>query len=572
MSASLRLRDVHFSYGPRTILAGVDLAVPAGMRLGVLGANGAGKSTLLGVCAGRLRPERGTVATTPPQATVGELRQEPERRPGETVAGFLARRTGVAAAQAELDTATAALAAGTSGADDRYADALERWLALGAADFEARAAEVLQRLGLSATPLLDATMPTLSGGQAARVGLAAVLLSRFDVLLLDEPTNDLDFDGLEQLEQYVLAFAGPLVVVSHDRAFLDRVVTDVADLDAHDHTVTTFAGGYAAYLHERDVARRQAEAAYAEYQGQRSELRDRAQREREWAHRGVAKERRNPRDNDRAGRGFRKEQTEQLAARARRSERAIERLEAVEKPWEGWDLRFTIASAPRAGAVVARLDDAVVERGRFRLGPVRLEVAWGETVGIVGPNGAGKTTLLAALLGRVPLDGGSRWSGPGVVVGEIDQARETFAGDRALLDAFIGATATTNTEARSVLAKFGLGADHVGKPAGLLSPGERTRAALALLQTNGVNTLVLDEPTNHLDLPAIEQLEQALAGFPGTVLLVTHDRRLLDAVELDRVLRVEEGQVSEVTDPPASSAAVSSSPSASSSASSATIP
>ncbi len=539
MAATIRARGVTFAYGPHTVLDGVDVLVPPGMRLGVLGPNGSGKSTLLGILAGRLHPDEGSVETMPPTATVGELRQEPERRAGETVSAYLARRTGVADAQAALDAATAALAAGDDGADDRYSDALERWLAIGAADFDARAAEVVQTLGLGAARL-DAEMPTLSGGQAARVGLAAVLLSRYDILLLDEPTNDLDFDGLEQLERFAVEFPGPLVVVSHDRAFLDRVVTDVADLDEHDHSLSVFAGGYGAYLRERDVARRRAEEAYDEYQGQRSDLKARAQREREWSHRGVTKEKKNPKDNDRAGRGFRKEQTEQLASRARRSERALERLDVVEKPWEAWELRFTIATAPRAGAVVARLDAAEVVRDRFRLGPVTLEIGWGETVGIVGPNGAGKTTLLDALLGRIPLDAGAQWLGPGVVVGEIDQARAAFAGPAALLDAFIAATGVTLSEARSVLAKFGLGAVHVQKPAAMLSPGERTRAALALLQTAGVNTLVLDEPTNHLDLPAIEQLEQALDGFPGTVLLVTHDRRLLDAVPFDRVLRVDE--------------------------------
>ncbi len=548
MSATIHARGVSFSYGPHLVLADVDLSVAPGMRVGVLGPNGAGKSTLLGVLSGRLPVEGGTVGVLPPVATVGELRQEPERRPGETVTAYLARRTGVAEAQAELDAATADLAAGASGADDRYSVGLERWLALGAADFDARAAEVVDGLGLTSA-LLAAPMTTLSGGEAARAGLAAILLARFDVLLLDEPTNDLDFEGLDQLERFVLGFAGPLVLVSHDRTFLDRVVTHVAELDEHDHGLSLFAGGWSAFLHERDVARRHAEEAFSQYDAQRTDLGARARREREWATQGVKKAKRDTSEPDKSLRKLRIEHTEQTASRARRTERELERLEPVDKPWEGWDLQFTIAVAPRAGAVVARLDGAVVERPGFRLGPVSVEVGWGETVGIVGRNGAGKTTLLAALLGRVPLTEGVRWQGPGVVVGEIDQARDRFSGTDSLLDAFIAASGALIGEARGVLAKFGLGAEHVLRPAASLSPGERTRAALALLQVSGVNTLVLDEPTNHLDLPAIEQLEQALGAFPGTVLLVTHDRRLLEALPFSRVLRVEDGRVAEESPP-----------------------
>jgi ATPase subunit of ABC transporter with duplicated ATPase domains len=205
-----------------------------------------------------------------------------------------------------------------------------------------------------------------------------------------------------------------------------------------------------------------------------------------------------------------------------------------------------IAAAPRAGAVVTALRNAVVRRGGFTLGPVNLQVDWADRVAITGANGSGKSTLLAALLGRLPLDEGHASLGPGVVVGEVDQARGLFVGDQPLLDAF-GALVpeTTPAEVRTLLAKFGLRAAHVLRPTGTLSPGERTRAALALLQARGVNLLVLDEPTNHLDLPAIEQLESALASYPGTLLLVTHDRRMLDAVQTNRHIHVTAGQLSE---------------------------
>jgi ATPase subunit of ABC transporter with duplicated ATPase domains len=237
--------------------------------------------------------------------------------------------------------------------------------------------------------------------------------------------------------------------------------------------------------------------------------------------------------------------SEHLASKARASEKAIGRLDVVDKPWEGWDLRLEFATTARSGDVVLRLDGAVVTRGEFRLGPVDLEVHWAERVAIVGPNGSGKTTLLAALLGHEPLAAGTRWMGPSVVVGELEQARGRFDGDASLLDAFIATTGLTLSEARSRLAKFGLGADHVTRRARSLSPGERTRAVLAEFAARGVNCLVLDEPSNHLDLPAIEQLEQALAGYAGTLLLVTHDRRLLDAVHVTRTVTVEAGTVRE---------------------------
>jgi ATPase subunit of ABC transporter with duplicated ATPase domains len=193
---------------------------------------------------------------------------------------------------------------------------------------------------------------------------------------------------------------------------------------------------------------------------------------------------------------------------------------------------------------VASLRGAMVRRGAFTLGPVDLQIDWADRVAITGANGSGKTTLLRALLGQIPLDEGHATLGASVVVGEIGQARDQFLGGEPLLDAFrAAAPGLMPAEARTLLAKFGLRADHVLRPASTLSPGERTRAALALLQGRGTNLLVLDEPTNHLDLPAIEQLESALASYPGTLLLVTHDRRMLDAVLTNRRIEVASGRI-----------------------------
>jgi ATPase subunit of ABC transporter with duplicated ATPase domains len=309
----------------------------------------------------------------------------------------------------------------------------------------------------------------------------------------------------------------------------------VLELDEHTRQGRLYGGGWAGYLAERAADRSHAEEAYAVYQSQRSDLTQRAQRERQWATTGVSKEKKNPRDNDKAQRDFRVNRTEKLASRARRTERALDALDVVEKPWEGWDLRFSINQATRSGAVVARLEDAVLERGDFVLGPLTLDVAWADRVALVGPNGSGKTTLVEALLGRLPLTAGTRHLGPSVVVGELGQDRRVLAeGAASVVDAFVAATGSAVSSARSQLAKFGLGAATALRPPSSLSPGERTRAELAAFAAKGVNFLVLDEPTNHLDLPAIEQLESALEGYEGTLLLVSHDRRLLEAVTVTR--------------------------------------
>ncbi|MEU4047908.1 ABC-F family ATP-binding cassette domain-containing protein [Streptomyces olivaceus] len=546
MTATLVAKNLAAGHGDRSLFTGLDLVVAPGDVIGLVGANGAGKSTLLRLLAGLTAPEQGDLRLSPPTATVGHLPQEPDRRPGESVRAFLARRTGVTEAQRAMDEATQALVDGAPGADDAYATSLERWLALGGADLDERAEEVAGSLGLAVGP--DQPMTSLSGGQAARASLASLLLSRYDVFLLDEPTNDLDLDGLERLEHFVTGLRAGTVVVSHDREFLTRTVTKVLELDLAQRQINLYGGGYDAYLEERAVARRHARDEYEEYADKRAALQDRAQTQRSWMDKGVKNARRKAGDNDKIGRKFRSEASEKQAAKARQTQRMIERLETVEEPRKEWELRMEIASAPRSGAVVATLRDAEVRRGDFTLGPVSLQIDWADRVAVTGANGAGKSTLLGALLGRVPLDAGHAALGSGVLLGEVDQARKLFHGPEALLDAFRAAVPDTDpADVRTLLAKFALKADHVMRPASTLSPGERTRAALALLQGSGVNLLVLDEPTNHLDLPAIEQLESALDAYEGTLLLVTHDRRMLDAVDVTRRLEVTDGKVTETS-------------------------
>ncbi|MFD4673412.1 ABC-F family ATP-binding cassette domain-containing protein [Lentzea sp. NPDC058450] len=533
----LTARNISLSFGPRTVISEVDFDVSPGDRVGLIAPNGVGKSTLLRLLSGELLPESGSVSST---GTVAHLTQETLHLTGESLRDHLARRTGVAEAERWLQREAEALA---DGGGEQYSDAFDHWTAIGAGDFDERAEVVCQRLGLPAD-LLDGRAPDeLSGGQQARLRLAAVLLTRADVLLLDEPTNDLDAAGLDLLESHVVGYQGAIVLVSHDREFLARTTTAIAELDEFSHRITVFGGGWDAYVDEKANADRRAHEEYEVYETKRAELTQRSRQVREWSRKGVRRAKSAKMLNDEPDRNVRaghKRGAESLTAKASVVDRELARLEEVEEPREAWELRLTLPSAGRGSSIAFTLRGAVVSRGDVTLGPVDLTIGAGERWRLVGPNGSGKSTLLGALLGRIPLREGDRSIGPGVVVGEVDQLRAEFASDASALRIVADATGLQDVEVRTLLAKFRLGADAVLRPARELSPGERTRAGLALLQARGTTSLVLDEPTNHLDLPAIEQLEQALETYEGTLLLVTHDRRLASAVRVDHEIDVRD--------------------------------
>jgi len=512
----LQLVDVVRQHGSRVVLDGVTLQINPATRLGLVGSNGSGKSTLLRILAGLEQPDSGTVVREPGTLTAGYLPQEHTFVEGESVQGLIARRTGVAAAERALSDAADELAEGGDAAD-RYTVALERFLSLGGGDLGGRSATVLAELGLPVA--LDRPVDRLSGGEAARLALAATLLSQFDVLLLDEPTNDLDFDGLERLEGFVAAAAAAIVVVSHDRAFLDRTVTRIAEIEPGRGRVREWAGGWTEYAAARDAAREGAYARFSQAHDRRRELDSLLSERRTEARSGGAMANR---------RG-----THALMTKVRQAERLLERNDLPEKPFEPWQLQLGLTAGMRPGGIVARLTGAVVSRGGFTLGPVDLDLRPGERLAVTGRNGSGKSTLLAMLRGDLALQRGAREVGRTTVIGTIAQER-LEVGDTSLLDGFVEMSGLAPVDARTLLAKFGLGADHVGRPWSTLSPGERTRAHLAWLQAQRVNLLLLDEPTNHLDLEAVEQLEVALRAYDGTLVVVTHDRSFLEAIEPTR--------------------------------------
>jgi ATPase subunit of ABC transporter with duplicated ATPase domains len=545
MSATILLRSLTIGHDPVVLAANVDLTIAPGHVIGLVGPNGAGKTTLLRMIAGLGSVSAGTIVLAPPAATVGYLPQEvqgaAETTTTETITDFVGRRTGVAAAEEAMNASADAMAAGEPGADDAYAAALDRWLALGGADIDSRLAAALADVGLSAAT--SHRVSELSGGQAARLGLASLLLARFDIFCLDEPTNNLDTAGLATLEQFVRAQRNAVVLVSHDRSFLEHVATDIVELDPVERRAQTFSGGYQSYLDERELRKRHEREAYDDYESARGDLLGRARTVRNWTYEGV-KSAKQKTDNDKIGAKKRAESSEKQAAKARRLERAADRLDEVAEPRKVWELQYEIAAASRSGNLVASLRGATVDRGDFRLGPVDLDIHWADRVVVTGPNGSGKSTLLALLLGELTPTSGTVSLGSGVEGGVLDQRRTLFETNDSLMTITERELpALLLPDRRTLLAKFGLGSDDVRRPAAELSPGERTRAQMAIFQARGVNLLVLDEPTNHLDLPAIEQLEAALDRYEGTLILVTHDRQMLDNVTVTRSISVDAGKV-----------------------------
>jgi ATPase subunit of ABC transporter with duplicated ATPase domains len=533
-STLLDSRGIVRRYGTRAVLDSVDLRVHSESRIGLIGPNGSGKSTLLRVLAGVEAPDGGTVVRS---GTVGWLPQLAGTGGAASVRETILERIGVAPASRELDRLAERLATGALDAVDPHAAALERWLALGGADAEARLGAAAAQVGLD-PGLLDRPLRTLSGGQAARAGLAALRTARHDVVLLDEPTNHLDGDGLERLTALLAERAGGVVLVSHDRALLAETVNEVVELDPRTGHTTTYAGGWDAYERERDGARRRELAEYERAVAVRARLRAAEQEARRRAVESAQRVRRRPNDGDKFARGWVTARADGVARRARVVAARAGRHEMPARPWTPRRLALELDAGERRGGHVVALERAVLRRGGWRLGPLDLTLVHGDRVLLAGPNGSGKSTLLAALGGRHPLAAGVRRVAPSAVLAELGQAREALAGDVPLVAAVRSLAGLGETAARTALAAFGLEANAAERPAATLSPGERTRAELAVLAQRRATGLLLDEPTNHLDVESLETLEAALQDWPGALVVATHDRRLREALGLERMIEL----------------------------------
>ncbi|MGA4797641.1 ABC-F family ATP-binding cassette domain-containing protein [Streptomyces lavendulocolor] len=545
MTAQLTALDVTKSYNGRLVLDSVTCSVPAGGRLGIVGENGSGKSTLLRLLAGAELPDQGEIVVRA-DGGIGYLAQEEELPTHLTVQQVIDRPLAALRAMEQrmrhLETLMAAgydTAAGrgaTAGDDTasgedtapfdestalaEYADLLTAFELRGGYDADARVERALHGLGLPDLPR-DRTAAGLSGGEQVRLRLAALLASAPEVLLLDEPTNHLDDAALTWLEDHLRARRGTTVAVSHDRVFLDRITTALLEVDADLHRVVRYGNGYQGYLAECAADRQRRAQAHADWRAEVARLRENAATTARRVAPGRAMKDGNKMAYDRAA--GRVQQS--LSSRVRGAQERLGRLLAAPVPAPAEPLRFTPAF--RDTGVRGPLVEAEEVEAAGRLAPVSLTVSAGDRLLIGGANGAGKSTLLSLLAGTTEPDRG-RLVRRGRT-GLLAQQPHVGPPGRTVLGAYAHGRAGTAEEHAEHLLSLGLFTrERLDVPVGALSAGQRQRLALARLISEPADLLLLDEPTNHLSLALVEELEAALAGFPGAVVVVSHDRLLRD--------------------------------------------
>jgi ATPase subunit of ABC transporter with duplicated ATPase domains len=530
----LTASDLHAAHGDNTIFDGLNLTLSGTRRVGLVGPNGAGKTTLLRLLAGVTAPERGSVALGPGDR-VGYLPQEPPG-PELTIDRLLGAALGeVWRLHGELERLESRL--GDPAALAAYGEAQERYGALGGWALQAQLDGARDALGIAHVPL-DAPLGALSGGEGARALLAGVLLARPTVLLLDEPTNHLDLDGLEWLEGFLTGFAGAVLVVSHDRRFLDATVSQVLELDGG--TLTAYEGGYTAYRDDRARRRERLELAYEAQQKRHRRLEaDIA------ATRGFAQhtERTASRAEAPKLKRYAKKVAKKAQSRERRLRRELDSDEHISKPRHVGALKVQLEGSAGARLVAALRGVSAGWDGEPLLSGVELTVHGRDRIAITGPNGAGKSTLLALLGGALePLGGAVERP---VRAAVLPQGADALPPDVPAVAYVRSHAHVPEGEARRLLGHFGLEGDAALRPLGRLSPGERARTAIAAMVAARAELLLLDEPTNHLDFPSLEVLESALRDYPGAIVAVSHDRAFLDAIGTERRLAVRDGAVME---------------------------
>jgi ATP-binding cassette subfamily F protein 3 len=527
----IQLSNVTLILGAKRIFENLNWEIQAGQKIGLIGPNGAGKSSLFKLITDEYAAELGGTVTRARQIRTGYLPQAPEL--DLTLTAFEAALGGnlrVAEARAELAGVEASLGDPEVYGDerklqralDRQSHLLDEYQSYGGDGYPERVRDLLTGLGM---PVDDLNKPlsVLSGGQKKLVGLARLLLVRPEVLLLDEPDNHLDLPGKIFLEKLIREYEGTVIIISHDRYLLDAVVTHIAELE--DGRLTVFEGDYSSFVMDKEARITRQQQMFRAQQKQIERLEAAIKRYAIW------------------GKVY---DNEDFAAKAKSMQKRLDKMDKVEKPViERRRMDLSRLNGWRGSNKVLELEGVSKSFGERRIFEAIHETIWhGERVGLIGPNGSGKSVLIRMLLGQEQPDRGEIKIGPSVSIGHYAQEHETLDFEQTLLDAVRYAGSMSESNATAFLLRYLFTYRQVTQKISDLSGGERSRLQLALLVLSGANFLLLDEPTNNLDIAAAEVLEQALADFVGTALVISHDRYFLDRT-VERLLAIENGRLVE---------------------------
>lgn len=519
------VNDVSRRFGDTLLFERVSFSINPNDRIGLVGQNGAGKSTLLRILTGEELPDSGSVSRAPGME-IGYLRQGFSDIPFGTLGDLIDIPTaGLIASHHALEEATLRLGEPDADLDvaaEQFQFASDRFEARGGyaalADLEA----LLDRFGLKDIPM-SRPLGELSGGQKTRAGLAALLTTRPDLLILDEPTNHLDQDALSSLSTFLEEYSGAMLLVSHDRAFLDDVVTSILAIDDQDRTISRYAGNYSEFVAAKEHEAEEAEAAWHRQQVAVSKIKRDIQ---------AAEAKSRSIESSTIDFAVRKKAAKiarPAVVRKKKLERMLDSTDAAERPVRRWGLSLDFGEPVDGARDVLRLDGVCVTLGgRTVLNGVDLHVRHGDRVALLGPNGSGKTTLMRVISGELKPDAGGVHVGPGVRVGYFAQEQQTLDPSLTILEQANRVVSMPEGDLRAELHKFLFGGDTVHRRVSDLSYGERARLMLALLVLRGTSLLLLDEPMNHLDIGAREEFEEALSNFRGTIVMVLHDAYAVD--------------------------------------------
>lgn len=525
----IKVEQIHKSYRGHVVLDDVSFSLGRGIKAGLVGGNGSGKSTLLKIIAGQIEPDAGVVEIRK-DAVIGYMPQDTSIVGDETVSEYLRQTSGMANLEEEMQTSS---------------DALTEYERRDGYAFYGRMEAILSGFGLEGVS--ERSLSTLSSGQKSKVFMAGVLLSDPDILLLDEPTNNLDLPALLWFEQFLACTEMTSLIVSHDQAFLDRLVRKIFEIDWMTRTISETNGKYTDFLERKRKEHIRQLQKFEEQQEEIERLTEAAQAKRIKAAQGA---RYQGSDNDKFLRGFKRDRAGSSGKAAKVLEKRIEQMEKIERPITRDAFRITLEARKVDGSKDIVLSGLVAGYAGtdVSIGPVDLSIHYGKRVLILGLNGVGKSTLVRTISGELEPLSGTVSRGTGLVLGNFTQEHHDLPRDKTLEEFLVERAKLLQEHAFALAKKYGFSEQQVRHPISGLSPGGRARLLFALFTALSVNVLLLDEPTNHLDIEALNALEEMLRSYEGTVIAISHDRHFLGVLQPTDIYSIEQGTLKRIAD------------------------